>query len=160
MAPKSIYEQVAETIKKYPFAKAIVFEKKKYNYRQFGREILKAASKLAALGIKPRDVVTVLLPNSPESVFIFYGLSAIGAISYNIHPLTPATTVAKMMKRVNSKYLVSLINTAHDNWVSMPNDVKVIGVNPYVGISFFKASYLNYLGRNTEGVIKFWKAGS
>ena len=157
MAPKSIYEQVAETIKKYPLAKAIVFENKKYNYHQFGREILKAASKLAALGIKPRDVVTVLLPNSPESVFIFYGLSAIGAISYNIHPLTPATTVAKMMKRVNSKYLISLINTAHDNWVSMPNDVKVIGVNPYVGISFFKASYLNYLGRNTEGVIKFWK---
>ena len=79
MAPKSIYEQVAETVKRMPFARAIVFENKKYNYRQFGREILKAAGRLSAIGIKPRDVVTVLLPNCPDSVFIFYALSAIGA---------------------------------------------------------------------------------
>ena len=112
---KSIYDQFHETAEKFPRNLCIRFENKTLNYRQFDSRIRQTARKLLALGIQPKDVVSVSIPNCIEAAELFYAISYIGAISYNIHPLTPPETLKRFMDRAHSKYLFCLWNTGFKN---------------------------------------------
>jgi len=157
MNGKTLYEQIKAVIDESPKKTALIFENSTFSYKELDEGILNAASRFNALGVKKHDVVTVLLPNCPEAVFIFYGLSALGAISYNVHPLTPASSLPKMMGRVKSKYLVCLSNAAKENKEALPEDVKVISINPYEKINFVKSFVFSMMGKKSNKVINFSK---
>ena len=68
---KSIYDQFHETAEKFPRNLCIRFENKTLNYRQFDSRIRQTARKLLALGIQPKDVVSVSIPNCIEAAELF-----------------------------------------------------------------------------------------
>lgn len=153
----TLYDLVKKMIETKPNDEALVFEHKHYKFAQVGEGILNAARKLNALGVKKRDVVTVLLPNCPESVFIFYAVNAIGAISYLVHPLTPAATVKKLVERVNSKFVICLADHAFSNKEVLPGDVKVVAINPYADINIFKSLAFSRNSKKSKDVIDYSK---
>ena len=59
-------------------------------------------------GIKRGDIVTVSLPNMPESVYIYYALSKIGAISNMIDPRTSKEGIEKYLNEVESKLFIAI----------------------------------------------------
>ena len=68
---KSIYDQFLEVAEKYPHNLCIRFENKTFSYRQFNNRVKVTARKLLALGIKPKDVVSVSIPNCIEADELF-----------------------------------------------------------------------------------------
>ena len=65
---------------KWPDKTALVFEGRRWSYRQWNREVNRAANAFAAHGIRRGDRVAFLTWNLPEQVSAFYGLLKIGGV--------------------------------------------------------------------------------
>ncbi|MCW4032755.1 MAG: long-chain-acyl-CoA synthetase [Candidatus Bathyarchaeota archaeon] len=85
ITPESIYNIaliIESNTKKYPNDIAILFEDKKYTYKEYNEWCNRYANFfLNKVGLKKGDVAIVYLINRPEILFIIMGLAKIGAIS-------------------------------------------------------------------------------
>ena len=65
-----------EAILKYNHSQvnAIYFENKKISFQKMLINVRKMVSYLKAKGIKKKDVVTIVLPNIPTTIYLFYAL--------------------------------------------------------------------------------------
>jgi len=153
----SIYDQFKEVVKKLPNNLAIRFGKRKWSYKKTDRLVERAIRRLSSIGIKKGDVVTVALPNCPQSIFLFYGLNKIGAISYNIHPLTPAESIGKMMDFVSSKILICLCLNAKKARESLPDSYTIVSVNPFLEAGLIKRAAAYLMSPKAKGVLPLSK---
>ena len=58
------------------------------------------------LGVKPDEIVPIILPNLPETRSFIYSNSSLGATSYPIPSMVPETTLERVVKENNIKRLV------------------------------------------------------
>lgn len=77
----TIYEYMYDNNKYALDDPAIYYFGKKYTYREMFNQIDSVAAAFSNIGVKKGDVVALLLPNTPESIFCIYGLNKIGAIA-------------------------------------------------------------------------------
>ncbi|KAL3331961.1 hypothetical protein AABB24_032534 [Solanum stoloniferum] len=78
-----------------------------YTYADVDLTAKRIALGLHKLGIKQRDVIMLLLPNSPEFVFSFLGASFRGAISTTANPFYTPSEITKQAKASNAKLIVT-----------------------------------------------------
>ena len=83
---------------------ALYFENKSYTFKEVVKNVEKMVTYLQNKGIKENDVVTVVLPNVPVTIYLFYALNAIGAIQNIVHPLTPAKQIIKTIIATNCSF--------------------------------------------------------
>lgn len=76
------------------------------------RELEKRANQFAASvqekGIKPGDIVTICMPNTPEAVYAFYGLNKIGVVANMIHPLSAENEIKEFLNEAKSKMVLTI----------------------------------------------------
>ena len=77
-------------------------------YRDFLGEIDRVARAYKSIGVRPGDVVTILMPNTPESIASFFALNKIGAISNMVHPLSAEQEIKYYINSTKSVVLVSI----------------------------------------------------
>ena len=85
---------------------AIEFLGKQITYIELFKKINDTTKSLHALGVKPGEIVTIMLPACPEEVFLFYAIDQIGACANFIFPGTPLSEVEKTMEEFNSNKLI------------------------------------------------------
>ena len=83
---KTVYQEVVENNQDYPNDLAIEFFGSKINFKDFEKRINETAKSFCEYGIKKGDFVTICAAGIPETVYSFYALSKIGAISNMIAP--------------------------------------------------------------------------
>lgn len=59
-----------------------------------------------ALGVRKGDIVTIIMPNTPEAVISIYALNRIGAVANILHPLSAQEEIKNHINRVKSKVLL------------------------------------------------------
>ena len=79
---------VEEIGEKYPQYIAWDFMGSATTYKAAIAQIHACAKALRALGIQPDERVTICMPNTPQTVIMFYAVNMIGAIANMIHPLS------------------------------------------------------------------------
>lgn len=79
---------------------------KRISYNEFFDKINQASRALKNLGVKPKEVVTICMPNTPEAVIMFYAINKIGAIADMIHPLSAAEEIKYYLQESKSKVLL------------------------------------------------------
>lgn len=57
-------------------------------------------------GVRKGDIVTIVMPNTPEAVISIYALNRIGAVANILHPLSAQEEIKNHINRVNSKVLL------------------------------------------------------
>jgi malonyl-CoA/methylmalonyl-CoA synthetase len=77
---------LSEACKKYGDQRAVVFEGKKYTFREIDEEVRRRAIWLRTLGIQKGDRIALQLPKSMEFLFIHLGVLSIGAITLPLNP--------------------------------------------------------------------------
>ena len=85
-------------------------------YRGFQDKVSHAAGMFQSLGINPGDRVGVFLPNCPEFLYSWFGLSTIGAIAVPINTAYKRHETAYILNNAEISLLVahtSLLDTAH-----------------------------------------------
>ena len=126
---------------------ALYFENKSYTFKEVVKNVEKMVTYLQSKGIKENDVVTVVLPNVPVTIYLFYALNAIGAIQNIVHPLTPAKQIVKTMEETNSKHAIVLATIYQDDKELFDNSkYSFFFVNPVHDQSFLMRNvfYLKY----------------
>nr|WHU31427.1 4-coumarate: CoA ligase [Echinacea purpurea] len=78
-----------------------------YTYTDVELTSRKVASALHQHGINKGDVIMILLPNSPEFVYSFFGASYLGAVSTMANPFFTAAEIIKQAKASNAKIIIT-----------------------------------------------------
>ena len=78
----------------------------KITYDEFFKRIEKMAKASTELGIRPNDIVPLIVPNVPEARTFIYSNSYVGATSYPISPLLPDKTLEEIIKENGIKNVV------------------------------------------------------
>lgn len=84
----SMWEAVRDICHKYPECIAFDFMGSKTSYAEFEKRVNDCAKALRAVGVKPKDRVTICMPNCPQTVIMFYAVNLMGGIANMIHPLS------------------------------------------------------------------------
>ena len=102
----SIFEYLWENNKDFPKDVAINYLGRKITYGELFKRIDQTAAAFAALGVRPKEIVTLALPSIPEAIYCVYALNRIGAVANMIHPLAGKQEVINYMNEVESRVAV------------------------------------------------------
>lgn len=97
---------LAQAARKWPDKTALVFEGRRWRYRQWNLEVNRAANAFAARGIGRGDRVAFLTWNLPEMVTGLYALLKIGAVPVPINYRLAANEVAYIINDCAARLLV------------------------------------------------------
>jgi long-chain acyl-CoA synthetase len=156
MENATLYEQLRLAVARFPHNDAARFENKVWNYEAFLRQVDKAARKLRRLGVAEGDVIAVSLPNCPDALFLLYAINEVGAISYNIHPLTPPAQMKSMLERSKAKMLFVLSLTAKQYREQIPLTLRIVAINPYRHVSLHKMIAVRAMSQTLKGITRYW----
>lgn len=101
-----LYDVVYDSSCKWPHNVAIDYFDIEVTYKEMIKKIDRVARALKNLGIEKGDRVTVCMPNTPESVYMFYAINEIGAVANMIHPLSSEKEIEDYVNRAHSKVML------------------------------------------------------
>lgn len=149
----SVYEYLRDCNKNNMDSIAINYFNKKMTFRYFFGEINLCAKALRSQGIRPGDVVTILMANTPEAVISFYAVNKIGAIANMVHPLSAEEEIKQSLNSTKSVMLIA-INVSCKKVVNIIEDTnvyKTIIVSPGDSMpTLMKFGYYITQGRKVE----------
>ena len=90
----------------YPDYEAIVYENRKYTWKEVYRRCVKFASSLAKIGVKKGDTVSFLAFNTPEIFEAHYSVPMTGAVLNTINIRLDAKTILYILEHSEAKVLV------------------------------------------------------
>lgn len=88
-----------------------------YSYAQVSEWVMRTAAGFVAAGVKPRDVVLLLSPNSPEFAIVYLAIVSLGAVAAPSNPLNTDSDIRKQILQANVKFVVTvpeLLSKVHD----------------------------------------------
>lgn len=103
---KSMYEIISDASFKYPNSNAYEYFGTKVKFKDFIKQIDKASIAFRNQGIRRGDVVSILMPNTPEALISLYALNKIGAIAEMIHPLSSEIEIKNYLNSTGSVMMV------------------------------------------------------
>lgn len=87
---------------------ALVYYGTKISYRKMFQEISYIAGTLEDNGVKEGDIVTVCMINSPETIYLIFALSKIGAVANMVYGSSASEELKKYILDVKSKIVFTL----------------------------------------------------
>jgi len=118
----TIYELLEETVEKYPDYYAFEYFGKRATFKEFDNRIRRCAQSLLKIGVTKDDTVTILMPNTPEGIIMFYACNLIGAVANMIHPLSSEAEIVFGINKTKSKYVLTL-NALYDKLHDIQDEV-------------------------------------
>jgi long-chain acyl-CoA synthetase len=97
-----------DSVSRYPERIAIEYYGSTYTYRELYEYIRRAAASLKSQGVMPKDKVSIVMPNTPQALILFYAINMVGAIASIIHPLSGEEEIARYINECESKFLLTL----------------------------------------------------
>lgn len=100
---------------------------RKFTYKDLLNRIEICAKALKASGVRKGDVVTILMPNTPEAVISFYAVNKIGAIANMIHPLSSQEEIKDSIIKTKSVLAIA-INLAYEKIAAIIDETEIYKV--------------------------------
>ncbi|RLB40093.1 MAG: acyl-CoA synthetase [Deltaproteobacteria bacterium] len=115
LGPLNTFDLIARGAEIDPEAVAMSFlkdgdsykEPQQITYAEFMGKIRQTANMLADMGVGPKDVVTYLVPNLPQTHYVLWGGETAG-IANPINPMLEAETIREICEAAGTKVLVAL----------------------------------------------------
>ena len=111
---KTVAQLFEEQVEKTPDNIAVVFEDKKLTYRELNEKSNQLANYLRNKGIKPNDIIGIMLPRSLELLISILGVLKSGACYIPIDPTYPEKRIEYMLDNSQAK-LVITTNELYNN---------------------------------------------
>ena len=104
----TIYEYLWENNKDHFDDIALNYFDRKITYGELFENIEKAAKAFSALGVKAGDIVVLATVTTPETIYAFYGLNRLGAISNMVDPRTSTEGIKHYISEVDAKLVLTI----------------------------------------------------
>lgn len=102
----SIFGMLKFSAENQPDALAYEYFGTQCSYKNLVKKIEEISGAYYSLGVRKGDIVTIIMPNTPEAVISIYALNRIGAVSNILHPLSAQDEIKSHINRVESKLLL------------------------------------------------------
>lgn len=109
----SMFDAVKQIADKYPDNVAFDFMGRSTTYRRLIRRIEQCAKSLKVLGVREGDAVTIMMPNCPQALFMFYAVNLIGGIANMVHPLSSEKDIEFYLNESKSVSVITLDQFYH-----------------------------------------------
>lgn len=107
--PKTtMYRCIYESNKNCQKRIAIEYFGRSFSYKDLFEKIDDTARALTAVGVRKSDIVTIAMPTTPETVYLLYAISKIGAIANMIDPRTNKEGIYDYTREAKSKLFVTI----------------------------------------------------
>lgn len=93
-------------VKYYPEKKAVIDGDKQFSYKEFGERTDRLSAALHEAGIKDRDHVAVMLPNTHCMLECFYGICQLGAVMVPLNYRLSAEDLEYIINHSDAKMLI------------------------------------------------------
>lgn len=120
----TIYELLEKAVKEYPNYDAYEYFGKKATFKEFNEQIRRCAMGLQKIGVTPDDVVTILMPNTPEGIIMFYACNMLGAVANMVHPLSSEGELEFCINKAKSTYVLTL-DAMYDKLFAIKDEVNL-----------------------------------
>ncbi len=104
----SMFGMLKISEKSHPEAVAIDYFGRKYTYKMLLKEIEKVSHSYYKIGVRKGDIVTVLMPNTPEAIISIYALNRLGAVGNIVHPLSAVEEIKKYLVSCKCRFLLCI----------------------------------------------------
>lgn len=105
---QSLYEAFLNATREYPNEVALQFFHFKLSYNELLYKVNQFAQGLKELGLVQGDVISLVLPNIPEAVYLLYGANQLGIIVNPLHPKLPLNEIVHSIKLTKTKFIFCL----------------------------------------------------
>lgn len=104
---KTVAQLFEEQVEKTPDKIAVVFEDEKLTYRELNEKSNQLANYLRSSGIKPNDIIGIMLSRSLDIPIAFLGVLKSGACYIPIDPTYPEKRIEYMLDNSQAKLLIT-----------------------------------------------------
>lgn len=101
-----LYDVVYDASCKWPKNIALEYFDTQVTYKELVKKINKVAAALKALGAEKGDIITICMPNTPESIYALYAVNEIGAVANMVHPLSSEKEIEEYLIDSKSKIML------------------------------------------------------
>src|SRR6476620_11585693 len=95
------------TAQRRPEHEALVFPHARFTYGEVADRAIHVARGLAALGVRRGSHVGLLMPNSPDFVFGFFGIQLLGAVAVPLNTRYRARELAYVIENADLEVLLT-----------------------------------------------------
>ena len=107
---KPFYSFLEESAEKFPDRPCTDFKGRVISYRQMNALSNRMAAALKAMGVKKGDRVGMFIPNTPQFVFVYYGILKAGGVVVATNPLYSAREIVHQLKDSGVELMVVMSN--------------------------------------------------
>ena len=104
----SMYGMLKISAESHPEADAIDYFSNKISYKTLLKRVVEASYSYNKLGVKKGDIITIIMPNTPEALVSIYALNRIGAVCNVVHPLSAKEEIKFYVNSVKSKVVLAI----------------------------------------------------
>lgn len=105
--PRRIFPVViAELAEKYGDAPALISDRERFSYRQLAERSNRYARWALRMGIAKGDTVCLMMPNRPEYLAVWIGITSVGGVVALINTNLAGPSLAHCIDIVNAKHIV------------------------------------------------------
>ena len=120
----SLYDYFERSCHSHKYEIALEYFGEKITFKQLLEKIDLCARSLICYGVRENDVVTIMMPNTPEAVIAFYAVNKIGAVANMVHPLSSELELKESLITTKSVLLIA-VNIAYDKINNIIDDTKI-----------------------------------
>ncbi len=107
---KPFYSFLEESAQKYPDRACTIFKGRVITFRDMNALSNRMAAALVGLGVKKGDRVGMFIPNTPQFVFVYYGILKAGGVVVATNPLYSAREIVHQLKDSGVELMVVMSN--------------------------------------------------
>ena len=100
------FDYLYENNKDYLDNIALSYYGRKISFRLLFEQIDRAAAAFSAIGVKAGDIVVISSVTTPETIYAFYALNRIGAISNMVDPRTSVEGIHEYVEETRSRFVL------------------------------------------------------
>lgn len=104
---ETVNELLESRASQYPTKTYLIFQDRSYSYSEFRGRIQQEAGVFVASGVKPGDRVAILIPNSDDCLFAYFGAMHAGAIAVTINTLLKSEELEFILNDCGAPLLVT-----------------------------------------------------
>lgn len=103
---KTLGQMLQETVARHPDRPAIIFQERRYTYREFQGAVDAFAQALLDLGLRREDKLGLLLPDWPEYSIALYACAKLGVIVSPMNPLYRKMEIITVLNHLEARALI------------------------------------------------------
>ena len=114
---------VNDASERFNTREAIVFNNKRWTFKEFQEDVARSAKALISIGIKRGEKITLWMPNCPEWLHIFFAAAQIGAVLVPINTRLRTSDLQYVLKQSDTTTLITIDQSGPVNYLHMVTEI-------------------------------------